>query len=231
MFGTAPIPIWRVAPSVMNERASSAMASSMASGCGRGSVKGAPSASTRTSMSSSGRVLAYSGPSERVRGRWGLTSTTQQPVGVLAGQEQLVVGGAEVEREVDVAVVRRRGEHRHHPGVVAAEDGCELAEAAGDQLDAGPVGQQHPLGRTEESAAVGDVGVGEHRVVAEQEGAAEGQVDPVVTTAEGGEERVGVGRPQSEADGVGRADPRRRPRRACRFPVPWRQCGTGPPQR
>ena len=57
MFGTAPIPIWSVAPSVTKDRACSAMASSMASGSGWGSVKGAPSDSTRTSTSSRGMVL------------------------------------------------------------------------------------------------------------------------------------------------------------------------------
>ena len=36
--------------------------------------------------------------------------------------------------------------------------------------------------------------MGQHRVVAEEQGTAEGEVDPVVPLAEGGEEGVGVGR-------------------------------------
>ncbi len=173
-------------------------------------------------------VLVKSGPSDAGPGQVGVDLDHQEPVGVAAGQQQLVVGGADVEREVDRAVEGRGGQDGHHPRVVAPQDGGELAEAARDELDVGPSGQQHALGRAEEAAPVGHVGVGEHRVVAEEEGAADRQVDPVVPSAEGGQEGVGVRRAETEADrcrSFGSGPP---PRRACRSVVPSPQCGTGP---
>src|SRR5664280_1463034 len=74
MLGTAPMPIWRVAPSVMYERAWVAMASSISSVGASGRVKGCARFSTTTSTRSRGRVLVYFGGSDAVRGRLGLTS-------------------------------------------------------------------------------------------------------------------------------------------------------------
>ena len=81
MLGTAPMPIWSVAPSPMKLRARSAMARSISSGGGAGRTKGAPSASTITSTRSRSRVLMNSGPSEPVRGSLGFTSTTRSRSG------------------------------------------------------------------------------------------------------------------------------------------------------
>ena len=133
----------------------------------------------------------------------------QQPVRIASGHHQLVVGGPEVEGEVDGPVrLGRRRLHRHHPGGEAAEDGGELPEPTRYQVDVRPLGQHHPLGGPEEAAPVGDGGLGEDGVVAEQEGATELQVLPVVALTEGGEEGVRVGRSEAESDRVAGSDQR-----------------------
>src|SRR5664280_1099189 len=81
MLGTAPMPICRVAPSVMYARAWVAMASSISSVGASGRVKGCASFSITTSTRSRGRVLVYSGGSDEVRGRLGLTSMTSRRSG------------------------------------------------------------------------------------------------------------------------------------------------------
>ena len=145
-------------------------------------------------------------PERRRPGQVGVDLDHEEPVGVLARQEELLVGGTDVERQVDGAVEWGRGEHGHDAWVVPAQDGGELPEAARHQFDVGPGGQEHPLGRTEESAAVEHVGMGQELVVAEEQGAADGQLDPVVTSAERRQERIGVGRAEAESHRVRGAD-------------------------
>ena len=136
-------------------------------------------------------------------GKVGAHLDHQHPVGVLARQHQLVIGAPEVEGEVDVAVGIGRGAGRgHDPGREAAEDRGELPESSRHQLDVVALAQQHPLRRPEEPAAVGHLGMGEHRVVPEQQGAPDHQPLPVVPRPEGGEQGVGVGRAEAEGQGV-----------------------------
>ncbi len=69
----------------------------------------------------------------------------------------------------------------------------ELTEASRDQLDPMAHGEQEPFSRTEESAPIADPRFGEDVIEVEQEGAAENEVLPVVTRAQRGQERVGIG--------------------------------------
>ena len=144
-------------------------------------------------------------------GQVGVHLDHEETVRVPSGQQQLVVGGADVQGEVDGAVViGRGGEDGHDARVVPAQDGSELAEAAGHQLDVRPALPQDPLGWSEEPAPIRDVLMGQHGVEPEQQGTAEGEVDPVVPPAECGQEGVRIGWPEAHADGVGSGDACRR---------------------
>ncbi len=127
----------------------------------------------------------------------------EQPLAITAGAQELVPGRPQMEGEVHVAGLVGRGAlGGHDPGGEPGEDRAELPEAAGHQLDLVARVVQHPLGRSEEAAAVRHAGPGEDLVVVEAQGPADLQVLPVLARAERGEKGVGVGGPQAEPEAV-----------------------------
>lgn len=88
---------------------------------------------------------------------------------------------AVVQCEIDVSIgIRRRSLGHHHTRSEHGQDRSELPEPARHVFDAMTLGEQKPLRRAEEAAAVRDAGLGKHVVVVEEEGSAKNEVFPVV---------------------------------------------------
>ena len=131
----------------------------------------------------------------------------QQPLGVPPGAEQLVAGPADVQGEVDRALLVGRSRLRHHhAGSEPGDDRPHLPEAPRHELH--PVAQRvvEPLRRPEETAAVGHPGLGEDVVQVEAEGTPDLQVLPVGAGPQRGQQAVRDARAESEADPVDRLD-------------------------
>jgi predicted DsbA family dithiol-disulfide isomerase len=108
-----------------------------------------------------------------------------------------------MQREIAVSCgIRRRGLDAHDPWVELPQNRCELAESAGNMGDAISSIGKATLNGTKESTAIGNAGVHEHAVEAKEQGATELEVFPVISIAQGVQESRGIGRSQSESDGV-----------------------------
>lgn len=80
---------------------------------------------------------------------------------------------AVVQCEIDVSIgIRRRSLGHHHTRSEHGQDRSELPEPARHVFDAMTLGEQKPLRRAEEAAAVRGAGLGKHVVVVEEEGSA-----------------------------------------------------------
>ena len=133
----------------------------------------------------------------------------EQPLGIPTGAQELVPGPADVQREVDgAAVVGRRALRHHHAGSEPGHDRPHLPEAPGDQFHSVAHGEEEPLRRTEEAAAVADPGLGEDVVQVQAESTADLQVLPVVPGPQRGQQAIGDARAEPEADLIDRPDKR-----------------------
>jgi hypothetical protein len=217
MLGTAPMPVWRVAPSLTK-----------ASAEGEGLAVHLDEHVDQ--FEGQGVVVVGQGLGTR---QAGIGLEDQEPLGILPGAQEFVAGRAQVQRQVDPAVLGRRALDHHHPRRHARQDRRELPEAARDELDGVALGGQQSLGGSEEPAAVANARSRQHVVEAEQECATQDEVLPVVARAQGGQELVRVGGAQAEPDGVdapdhggrfGRRAALRRRQRSARGAVGgWRQ--------
>ena len=114
-------------------------------------------------------------------GEVGVDLHDQEAIGVVSRSEEFWPRCAVVQCEIDVSIgIRRRALGHHHTRSEHGQDGSELPESAWHVFDAVTLGEQNPLRRAEEAAAVRDAGLGQHVVVVEEEGSAKNEVLPVV---------------------------------------------------
>ena len=152
------------------------------------------------------RVVEVGWEAPRAR-QVGVHLDEQEPIGVLAGADELRPRRPRVERQVHPAVPVGRCRLRDHDARrELGQDRRHLAEGARHELD--PVARrvQQPFRRAEEAAAVAHAGSGEDLVEVEAQRTAELEVLPLLDRTECRQERVGIGGPEPESDGVGRPD-------------------------